>query len=186
MNDASSNEPVLYFAYADNLHPQEIFTRLKQVEKVAVAKLPNYVLGFFGQSERWDGGEPSAVREPGADLWGVVYRLSIAAFDRLDAWQEVKLDGSGRYFHCPAEVTGEDGTPYSAAMYRLTSTRDQGKPSAEHLAYLAEGAQQQGLPDIYVESLMGIPSLKAGYEVPVITPRDGFLVSLPLNASCAC
>lgn len=186
MIELSSTQPVLYFAYGANMHPEQITARAREVEMVSVARLANYSLAFFGHSERWDGGEESAIRRPGATLWGVVYRLSPAAFDRLDAWQGAKLDGTGDYFHSPAEVLGEDGTPYSAVMYRRSSTREAQPPSMEYLSFIAGGAERQGLPAPYVQDLLDMESSPATYTVPKEGPTDRFLLSLPLGAACAC
>jgi|AGTN01.1.fsa_nt_gi AIG2-like family. len=186
MNDLSSTQPVLYFAYGANMHPGQIIARCHGAEVVAVAKLADHALAFFGRSERWDGGEEAAIRRPGAELYGVVYRLSPAAFDRLDAWQGAKLDGSGAYFHCPADVVAEDGTAYSAVMYKRSTTGEPQPPSTEYLSYIAAGAEKHGLPAAYVQALKAMGSVKASYAVPKEGPTDRFLMSLPLGAPCAC
>lgn len=186
MNDISSTQPVLYFAYGSNMHPDQIGGRVGPVEVVAVARLPDHALGFFARSERWDGGEESAIRQPGHDLWGVVYRLPPAAADRLDAWQGAKLDGTGGYFHCPAEVTGPDGTPYSAIMYKRSTTREPLAPSSEYLGYIVDAAERNGLPSAYIQKLKARDAINASYAVPKEGPTDRFLATLPLGASCAC
>lgn len=183
MNPLSSTQSVLYFAYGADMHPDQIAGRVGAVEVVAVARLPNHALGFFARSERWDGGEESAVRTHGSNLWGVVYRLSPAAFDRLDAWQGAKLDGTGGYFHCPAEVAGADGTPYSTVMYKRATTREPLPPSTEYLTFIAEGAARQGVPTADFRIMISVP---ATYAVPKEGPSDRFLSTLPLGASCAC
>ena len=187
-NPLSSTQSVLYFAYGANMHPGQIAGRCGEVEVevVAVARLPGYALAFFGRSERWDGGEESAVRQPGSDLWGVLYRLSAAAFDRLDAWQGAKLDGTGAYFHSPAQVVAADGSGHMAVMYRRSTTREPALPSTEYLDYVAGAAESRGVAAGYVEKLRTIDSVKASYPVPKEGPTDRFLASLPLGASCAC
>lgn len=186
MNPLSSTQPVLYFAYGSDMHPDQIAGRAPGAEVAAVARLGGFATAFFGRSERWDGGEESAVRMAGAEMWGVVYRLSPAAFDRLDAWQGARLDGTGGYFHCPAEVVAADGMPYSAVMYRRSSTREPAPPSREYLAFIAEAAERRGLPAAHVATLRAMDSVPASYPVPKEGPTDRFLAGLPLGASCAC
>lgn len=179
----SSKKSVLYFAYGANMNAQQIAARCTKPKFVAAARLPDHAIGFFGHSERWDGGEETLVPKAGSDLYGVVYELSPSAFDRLDAWQSVKLDGTGRYFHTPAEVIGLDGAVYSVLLYKKAERGRPRPPSADYLAYIADGAEAHGLPSDYLAALRGIATRKAGYPVPKEDCTDRFLMTA---GSCAC
>ena len=72
---------------------------------VATARLADHRLGFYGYSPIWDGGLETVLPAPGREVWGVVYALSFSDADSLDTWQGVRLNGTGTYFHYPAEVT---------------------------------------------------------------------------------
>lgn len=183
MIGSSNAKSVLYFAYGANMNIEQISTRCSMPKILAVARLHDYEIAFHGYSERWDGGEETLRSKPGRDLYGVVYSLSPSSFDRLDAWQGVKLNGTGSYFHCPAEVTGLDGLSYSVLLYKKNELRAPSLPSREYLAHILAGAQAHGLPEDYLSHLRAIPSRQAGYPVP----RQGYNDHLPLTGgSCAC
>lgn len=183
MSHLSSTKPVLYFAYGADMNVEQIAARCSKPKFVAIARLADHEIAFFGHSERWDGAQESLRPKPGATLFGVVYELSPSAFDRLDAWQGVKLDGTGAYFHIPAEVVGLDGRSYSTLTYKKAEMRDQGLPSQEYLGHIMTGAQAHGLPDAYLSLLRAMPARKAGYPVPKEERSDRFLMT---GGSCAC
>lgn len=176
-------KPILYFAYGSNMNPAQMAIRCRGCKKVAVARLSGYRLDFFGHSQRWDGGEETVIIAPGERVLGVVYELSHSALDRLDAWQGVRLDGSGRYFHSPAEVIGLDGKVYPVLIYRKDILGEPRPPSTEYLAYILAGAEEQALPTEYIARLRAVPSQLARYVVPKTEDADRLLMSA---ASCAC
>ncbi|MGB8601410.1 MAG: gamma-glutamylcyclotransferase family protein [Rhizomicrobium sp.] len=176
-------KPILYFAYGSNMSPAQMAIRCRGCKMVAVARLSGYRLAFFGHSQRWDSGEETVLPAAGERVFGVVYELSHSALDRLDAWQGVKLDGSGRYFHSPAEVIGLDGKVYSVLLYRKDILGEPRPPSSEYLAYILAGAEEQALPAEYIQRLRAIPSQLARYVVPRAEDADRLLMPA---GSCAC
>ncbi|MDR3435087.1 gamma-glutamylcyclotransferase [Telmatospirillum sp.] len=184
MSATRQRPPILYFAYGANMNSGQISSRCRIMPKVvAVATLPDYEIGFFGHSERWDGGEETAIVQPGGLLWGVVYELSLSALDHLDSWQGIRLDGAGPYFHSPAEVIGKDGTTYSVLLYRKDILGKALMPSTEYLGHIVSGAEDHGLPAGYVRKLRAIASRKAGYAVPKPDDAEKALRSM---VSCVC
>ncbi|WP_454915944.1 gamma-glutamylcyclotransferase family protein [Xanthobacter sediminis] len=186
--DLSSRESVLYFAYGGNMDAAQITGRCREVPQVVgVARLADHVVAFHGRDERWDGGEETVRRQPGAGTWGVVYRLSATAFDRLDAWQGVRLDGTGTYFHSPADVVSQDGTAYSVMLYRKSSLGNPHPPSTPHLAMILAAARRRGLPDDHIAALGAQDSIEPDAPVPRAARADRFLAAAPnLSSSCAC
>ncbi|MBB4200418.1 hypothetical protein CCR94_09595 [Rhodoblastus sphagnicola] len=186
--DLSSRESVLFFAYGGAMDPAQISGRCGLMpEKIAPARLADYALGFFGRDERWDGGEETILRQVGAHVWGVVWKVPARAFDRLDAWQGVRLDGTGAYFHSPVNVTTADGETIAALAYRKTELGFTNPPSAPNLARIASAARAHGLPDAYVAALDARPSVAAEGPVPRAARADRFLANAAdLGYSCAC
>lgn len=176
-------KPILYFAYGGNMNPAQMAMRCQGCKTVAVARLQGYKLAFYGHSQRWDSAEETVIAAPGAQVWGVVYEVSHSAFDRLDAWQGVRLDGSGRYFHSPADVIGLDGKTYPVLIYRKDILGVARLPSTEYLASILTGAEEHGLPSDYIEVLRALPSQQARYGVPRTEDADHLLLSA---AQCAC
>ncbi|ABC22191.1 hypothetical protein F11_07180 [Rhodospirillum rubrum F11] len=155
-----------YFAYGSNMNPAQIEARCRKPEVVATARLPDHRLGFFGSSKIWDGGEESAQPEPGADLWGVVYRLSFHDAEILDTWQKVWLDGTGPYFHFPTQVFDAEGRNYPVLLYKRDVLGPRQKPSAPYLDHIIAGAMARALPPPYIDLLRAIPTCQASTPVP--------------------
>ncbi|MGO9597044.1 MAG: gamma-glutamylcyclotransferase family protein [Isosphaeraceae bacterium] len=173
----------LYFLYGGCMSLNLIAPYCPSARVVAVARLLDYRLSFFGRSERWDGGEEGLVPQPGADVYGVVVQISRSDSDRLDTWQGVKLDGSGRYFHSPAEVIGLDGTIYPVLIFHKLERGRPSKPSTEYLEQIITGALTHQLPAGYVAMLRKVDSVPASYRVPRV---EGFASFLVVGGGCSC
>lgn len=171
-------ERQLYFLYGSNANPQQVAARGGLAERVAVAKLADFRLAFFGHSGTWDGGEETVVESPGDEVWGVLYRFSLGDSERFDAHQGVRLDGSGPYFLFSAEVVDVAGNRHRALVYRKDSCREAGRPSSELLAFVIEGARAQGVPPAHIARLKAYDSVRASYPVP----KRGLV---PLAFSCS-
>jgi gamma-glutamylcyclotransferase len=155
-----------YFAYGSNLNHRQMRARCASPRVVAVARLAEHQLAFFGHSVIWDGAEETVLSAPGQQLWGVVYDLSPSDRERLDDAQDARLDGSGAYFHQPATVTDQAGRSYSVLLYKKDSQGAPQKPSQEYLGFIVQGAVEHGLPADYIDQLRAIQAKPAGYAVP--------------------
>jgi len=153
------------FCYGSNLHPEQINARCDRPVAVAAARLSGFRLGFFGYSRVWDGALATALPDKTCEIWGVLYFLSFRDRERLDVWQDARLDGSGTYFHYPVIVTAGDQT-ITAVMYRKDMLGDPREPSCEYRDFIADGAEIRGLPAEYCAALRRMPAVPAGYSVP--------------------
>lgn len=171
----------LFFAYGSNMIPEQIHARCLKPELVAVARLPGHGMGFFGYSKVWDGAVETVFPAPGREVWGILYRLTIADSNRLDTWQDVRLDGTGSYFHYPAEVVGDDGVGHLALLYKKDTLGEPLPPSRPYLDRIVTGALNRGLPESYVQSLRSFAFQEPGYEVP---KRGTFDRSLLVDMAC--
>lgn len=168
MNDIHHGTHHLYFAYGSNMNHDQITSRCYKPEVVAIARLSDHVISFFGYSKRWDGGEATLISKPGEDLWGVVYKLSFFDSERLDSWQDVRLDGTGSYFLFPTEVVDKDGNNYPVLLYKKFFSGEPLFPSTEYLDTIVSGALSRGIPAGYIERLKGIETKPASFPVPRI------------------
>lgn len=166
MKDAYDLPHRLYFAYGSNLNPGQMAARCSKPKVLTVARLANHQIAFHGHSKKWDGGEETAIPQPGEDLWGVVYQLSFSDAEYLDSWQDVRLDGTGPYFHYPTVVTDEQGNRYPVLLYKKDLLSDPQMPSEEYLNFIVAGAKAHGLPRDYLARLQTIATRKASYAVP--------------------
>jgi hypothetical protein len=155
-----------YFAYGSDMNKEQISARCAKPEVVAVAKLADHQLDFFGYSAVWDGGEECVVPASGQEVWGVVYKLSASDRARLDDVQDARLDGSGTHFHSPAKVSDQQGNVYSSLLFKKASLGAPQKPSREYLDFILQGAVDHELPSAYVETLRAMESKNAKFAVP--------------------
>lgn len=155
-----------FFAYGSLMNEALLRTRGVRPEVESLARLPDHELGFFGHSRVWDGAQETVVRSPGRCVHGVVYRLAFGDGETLDAWQDVRLDGTGTYFHYPARVVSPSGRSYTVLLYRKDIQGEARLPSTEYRDFIVQGARSRGLPPEYVATLEGLPSSKAGFAVP--------------------
>ena len=184
MKNANKGTSHLFFAYGSNMNPGQISSRCFKPEACAVARLPGHELSFFGTSRRWDGGEATVTPKAGEDVWGIVYKLTLADSERLDSWQDVRLDGTGAYFHYPTVVLDAEGNEYPVLIYKRFLSGAPSSPSEELMAAVISGASFHGLPAAYLEKLTGIPTVKATFPAPRIFDHER-AVAFGIN-SCDC
>ena len=169
----------LYFMYGANMNHEQIHARCANPEVFAAARLPDHRISFHGYSRTWDGGEETIIPCVGEDTWGVIYKLSFSDAEKLDAWQDVRMDGAGRYFHCPVDVFDVFGRRFPVLTYKKDVLNDPTLPSAEYIDHIVSGAVFHGLAADYVEKLRRLEKSKAGYPVPLER-------SLLVDLSCDC
>lgn len=172
----------LYFAYGSNMNAAQMKMRTSAARVVATACLPDYRLGFFGHTEIWDSAIETVEPCAGSSVWGVVYSLSSLDWERLDLWQDARMDGAGSYFHYPIRVVDEAGRGFEVRMYKKDIQGSPLTPSVEYLGFIAHGAMEKGLPSSYVEELRQRPTHQARYMVPL---RPGYDLGKSAGVSCA-
>lgn len=155
-----------YFAYGSNMNSVQMQKRCAKPRVVAIARLADYRIAFFGHSKIWDGAQETVVRDPGHGVWGVVYEIGNMDQERLDAWQDVRMDGTGPYFHYPARVKGVGGQIYTVLFYKKDLLGEPRRPSKTYLDFIIAGAKEKQLPAEYIDELEGIESSPASYPVP--------------------
>lgn len=171
-----------YFAYGANMNAAQIGARCVRPVVVGIAKLPHYCLAFFGYSKIWDGAVETVVPAVNQEVWGVIYELTVADWERLDACQDVRLDGTGTYFHFPDRVTDTAGNTHHVLLYKKDILKEQQLPSRQYLDFIIQGALARGLPADYIEALRRLESRPSTYEVPR-SGKSG--PELRLESSCA-
>lgn len=177
MVDNYSREHRLYFAYGADMFEKYIKTRCFAPEFVAVAKLTGHRLAFFGYTHIWDGAQETLVPDKKQDVWGIVYRMSSYEGLEMDAYQDVRLDGAGQYFHYPAVVTDVNGNVHYPLMYKKNMLGVELTPSKPYMDIIIAGAQEKGLPAEYIEWLKSRSTRTPKYAVPLPT--------MPRRVDCA-
>jgi hypothetical protein len=156
-----------YFAYGANMNLAQIRSRCSRPVVVAVARLADHRLAFYGHTETWDGAMETVEPTLGHEVWGVIFALSRLDWERLDEWQGARMDGAGMYFHFPATVTDLEGRAHGVRFYKKDIQGVPENPSREYLEHIARGAAENGLPPRYIETLIKRNANKASYKVPM-------------------
>jgi hypothetical protein len=183
LQDGASDD-LYHFAYGSNLNSVQLQARCADAKLVAVAKLADHQVGFYGYTSEWDGAEETVIETPGKELWGVIYELTPSGKEKLDDWQDALFDGSGAYFHSPAKVADQQGKQYSVLLYKKAKLGDPQKPSEEYLNFIVQGAVERGLPAAYVDQLRGVGTRKAKFAVP--RPRKSARQAVPGDECGSC
>jgi hypothetical protein len=155
-----------YFAYGANMNPEQIGMRCANPQVVAAAWLDDYRIGFFDYTKIWDGALETAIPDPDGRLWGVVYELNGADREKLDAWQDARMDGAGALLSLPGRGNGADGTRYRVLFYKKDQLGAPCPPSRQYLEFIVQGARARDLPEDYIERLNRIETREAAYPVP--------------------
>ncbi len=173
------------FAYGSNMNKEKLHSCGVRPLSVTVAKLPGHRISFHGYEKTWDGAVETVVPTPGHEVWGLIYELTRSDGQRLDTWQDVRLDGTGAYFLFPTTVIDEEETRHPVLLYKRDILGAHQRPSLEYLEFIIQGALEGGLPSGYIEELRLIESRKAAYKVPRPGKLCGEFVPGPSCSDCA-
>jgi gamma-glutamylcyclotransferase (GGCT)/AIG2-like uncharacterized protein YtfP len=156
----------LLFAYGAEMNRETLRARCGGGEMISAAFLSGCRIAFFGHDPIWDSGMETLLADDNAGVWGVLYRLTVSAWEKLDTYKGATLDGAGNYFHYPVEVVTSGGGSCLVRTYKKNTRGTPHCPSSEYVALLLKGAAENGLPLGYQDFLRAIPSEPAKYVVP--------------------
>jgi gamma-glutamylcyclotransferase len=145
----------LYFAYGSNMSRRQMTERCPDHECLGIAVLKNHALCFPRHSPVRHCGVAGLAETPGAEVWGVVYRLhdgDLAALDRREGYDPAKPFHENRYNRQTIRVL-MDGCPVECLTYFARPEAGEHIPNAAYLGTMIEGAQENGLPETYINAL---------------------------------
>ncbi|XP_076868249.1 gamma-glutamylcyclotransferase [Brachyhypopomus gauderio] len=156
-----------YFAYGSNLLKERLQLENPSARIHCVAKLQDYKLAFGnhkGQvSRRWHGGVATIEPRPGAEVWGLVWRMNTPDLENLDRQEGVKQG-----IYSPMEVsvwaTDHDLSCRTYIMNNCTHAL----PSPQYLKVMVMGAEQNKVPEVYQEKLKAVETNKYDGSLPVM------------------
>lgn len=150
MPPARLPDPIWYFAYGSNMN-ERLFRERRHMTPIEtrVGRLPDYRLAFTmaGGMKPGVSAPASIVRSPGSTVHGVLYRLPLRKFARLD-----NSEGK-QYAYLWTEVEDSAGNQVPAVTYLVPHPAAEGKPGRQYLGLIREAARQRGLPADYVAML---------------------------------
>jgi gamma-glutamylcyclotransferase len=149
------SEEVWYFAYGANMDDRTFRIRrgIQPLDR-GVGRVRGYRLRFNLEGRPKGKAAPANLYpEAGAEVWGVLYRITRRNLMHLDAMEGVPGRG---YRHAIVEVETHDGRLVAAVAYIADGRDGDGKPSLRYLTLLREGAKAHGLPVDYVRFLESV------------------------------
>jgi gamma-glutamylcyclotransferase len=145
-------EEVWYFAYGANMHDNTFRVRrgIRPIEYRS-GRVKGYRLRFNLNGRPEGRAAPANLcLDPGAEVWGVLYRITRRDLMRLDSTEGVPGQG---YRHIVVEVEDGDSQLLPAVTYMARGKEVDGKPSLRYITLLREGARAHRLPKHYIAFL---------------------------------
>lgn len=136
---------VWYFAYGANMHDSAFLDRrgMRPMEW-RPGRVAGWRLRFNLEGRpRGKAAPANLCADDGAEVWGVLYRITRADLLHLDATEGVP---GRRYRHLWLSARDIDERPVPAVTYVADGTETDGKPSLRYITLLREGARAHGLP----------------------------------------
>ncbi len=151
----------LYFAYGSNMWRRQMAERCPEHELIGKALLPDHALCFPRSSPVRNCGVAGIVARPGAEVWGVVYRLNdrdLAALDRREGYDAAKPFHVNRYNRMTIRVL-RDGAALDCVTYLAREEPGRHVPGLAYMQAIIEGAVENGLPEDYVAALRAVETV---------------------------
>lgn len=143
---------VWYFAYGANMQ-DSVFRGWRGVRPAEwrPGRVRGYRLRFNLEGRPRGKAAPANLSaDPGAEVWGVLYRITRRDLVRLDATEGIPWS---RYRALWLDAEDIGGNPLPAVTYMAQGKQDDGSPSLRYLTLLREGARAHGLPEHYLRFL---------------------------------
>ncbi len=153
--DGHPTDEVWYFAYGANMHDSAFRGRRKmQPLESRAGRITGYRLRFNLEGRPKGKAAPANIRlEQGAEVWGVLHRISRRELVRLNA-----SEGIPGWRYRPIWLAAEDinRRALNAVTYIADGKVEDGKPSHRYVTLLREGARAHGLPERWITFLESI------------------------------
>ncbi len=152
---------MLYFAYGSNMWREQMRERCPDHECLGVAVLKDHALCFPRSSPIRLCGVAGIAASHGAEVWGVVYRLSerdLAVLDKREGYDPARSAQENRYNRQSVRVV-MNGKELDCLTYIARPEPGTHIPSTHYMTAIVTGAEENGLPAAYVATLRTISTL---------------------------
>jgi Gamma-glutamyl cyclotransferase, AIG2-like len=147
---------MLYFAYGSNMSRAVMRKHASFAKPLGVASLPNY--RFLITAD----GYASVVPRRGAEIYGVLWRLTPRDLITLAAWENT----TGDLYRTEVLPVRQAGRQNRALIY-LGRSSSVGRARAGYMELLIAAALEWGLPELYIDMLRGwLPKRTSGATQP--------------------
>ncbi len=148
-------DEVWYFAYGANIHDSAFQDRrgMRPLEW-RPGRVRGYRLRFNLEGRPKGKAAPANIcPDMGAEVWGVLYRITRAGLVQLDATEGVP---GRRYRHVWLDAEDIGGHPLRVVSYIADGLAVDGNPSLRYLTLLRDGARAHDLPEQWLHFLDGV------------------------------
>ena len=148
-------DTVWYFAYGANMHDSAFCDRrgMRALEWRA-GRIDGYRLRFNLEDRPRSRAAPANIdADSGAEVWGVLYRITRAGLLHLDSTEGVP---GRRYRHLWVDAKDSEGRALRAVTYIADGAPQDGNPSLRYITLLRDGARAHGLPGHWCRFLDGV------------------------------
>lgn len=156
--EGNPHDDVWYFGYGANMHDM-VFRERRQMapREWRPGRLEDYRLRFNLEGRPKGRAAPANIEAaPGAEVWGVLYRLTRRDLLWLDHTEVVP---GWKYRHLWTEAEDDQGNRLRPAVtYIADGAATDGRPSRRYITLLREGARQHDLPAHWVRFLDNVES----------------------------
>ncbi len=142
---------MLYFAFASNMHQDQMKRWCPASRFLKAAVLDGYRFVYDGFSVTWDGAVGNIVKSDNEHVWGALYEITERDRLTMDAFEGYPRN----YEHRDVDVKDREGTSYRAMTYYRTG-RPLSKPHPDYERIVIDGAKQCGLPDEYIDKALRV------------------------------
>lgn len=157
--DGGPEDVVWYFAYGANMHdgPFQVHRGMRPMAWRA-GRITGYRLRFNLDGHPRGRSAPANISpDQDAEVWGVIYLITLRELIRLNASEGVP----GRGYR-PLWLTAKDdgGNPVASVTYLANGKEKDGEPSLRYITLLREGAAAHGLPEHWIAFLNSVEAAK--------------------------
>lgn len=145
-------DEVWCFAFGANMH-DSAFRERRRMRPLEwrPGRIRGYRLRFNLEGRPKGKAAPANIEpSPGAEVWGVLYRITRRDLLWLDSTEGVP---GPRYRHLWIEAEDRDGNPVPCVTYIAEGKATDGRPSLRYITLLREGARAHGLPEHWLRFL---------------------------------
>ena len=145
-------DEVWYFAFGANMHDSAFRERrgMRPLEW-RPGRVKDYRLRFNLEGRPKGKAAPANIEpDPGAEVWGVLYKITRRDLVRLDASEGVP---GRRYRAVWLDAEDMQGNLLTTVTYVANGKETDGNPSLRYIALLREGARAHDLPEHWVDFL---------------------------------
>ncbi len=155
-----------YFAYGSNMPLARLQQRVPSAKITGVYFIKGYDLRFHMASN--DGSakcDAYYTNNSEHCVWGVVFEMLVSERDKLDKAESLGVGYSDQL----VEVVNEKGEKLEALIYCALLVDHTKKPYSWYVNHVLMGAQQNNLPETYIEKIKSIEYIKDEHQTRALS-----------------